>query len=178
MLRVGLGIFILFLDEGQARLNQCDWVGLWKTTTSSSWLAVFCSQIKNRNSSKKQCVSANRVHRCKFSSPKNQENGRCIRYVQLPSWQPGSIVKMSWVWTNVSRCNPAPVLWRWCFLHQLSHQQQKWVANNWIHWVCCVGVIDMFEGLDLYHFWWHTVREFLNLFFDVLQESCAWPLSY
>ncbi len=38
---------------------------------------------------------------------KDQENGRCVRYAQLPSWQSAFNSQDKWVWTNVSWYNHA-----------------------------------------------------------------------
>ncbi len=61
------------------------------------------------------------------------------------------------------------------FLYQLYHQQWIHVANNWFHWVCWRGVFDVFEWLDLLHFWGDAVWEFLHLLPDVFQEGCTQP---
>ncbi len=74
-------------------------------------------------------ASANRTHLA--NSPLSTKNKECVRYAQLPvrgktpiyekaftrcvRSLPGYEVRWlrrDWVWTSVSWCNPAPVLWR------------------------------------------------------------------
>ncbi len=82
--------------------------------------------------------------------------------------------KMRWVWTKILHdLSPSPPFGNVASSTNSIHQKLIWIANNWFHKVCCGGVLDVFEGFNLQHFWGDAVWEFLHLLPDIFQEDCA-----
>jgi hypothetical protein len=97
--RVGLGIFILFLDEGGC--GQIWMIG--SACKNNDLLLTVCSFFKTP---KNRVPSANRVHLCKSPSIKSR-NEMCMRYARLPPRGDSSVESINERCTRCAQFAPA-----------------------------------------------------------------------